>query len=209
MKNFKALFVLLLLTVTIAVGQVFNKKPEVEEKPDMRELVRQYKKEAKQKLEPYRYDASKITYFLYKPYEQSKEIEVFFFNNAEYKLSFNSKAVKDPITIKVYDRAKNQQNRILLYSKENVAKSEFGVTSKDLNKKLKEKVIARKDAQSEDGLSEEEKAAFTSKIHLKKVYIDYIIPSKPREKKQNPETGEMETIRTKGAMVVAMGYSNI
>jgi hypothetical protein len=182
--------VTIVLLGTLVTAQVLNKKPaEAPEAEDITALVLQYKKEATQSLEPYRYDNSKITYFLYKPFEQIKEVEVFFFNTSEYRISFNSKAVKDPIVVEIYDKPIDAPNRTLLYKKDGVQGGLFQCTSKELKDKLVE--------------------ALGKELQLKKVYIDYRIPAKAKETTTDERTGEEFTTRHKAAMVLAMGYSNL
>lgn len=193
MKRAKFLiFSLFLVGGLVATAQILNKKPaEAPEEIDISELVRECKKKATLALDPYRYDASKITYFLYKPFNQVKEVEVFFFNNAEYRLSFNSEAVADPaIAVEIFDKPQGTPGRILLFKKEGVKGGEFLTTSTDLKNELI-KAVGKED------------------VYLKKVYIDYVIPSKKKETHQNERTGEVSTIRTKGAMVLALGYKNV
>ena len=46
-------------------------------------------------------------------------------------------------------------------------------------------------------------------MRLKKLYISYIIPAIDREIEIDPETGKEIKVVTKGAIVLAIGYSNI
>lgn len=192
---------LMLLIGTMTFAQLLNKRtPDTEtETQDLSEIVSKLKADAKLKLEPFRYDGSKVTYFLYKPYLQRKEVEVYFFNDTEYKLAFNSNAVEGdgPLEVAIYDRPHDNKYRTKLFEKKGVTQSEFDVTSTQLLNALKEAKVAK-------GMSEAE----ANDIRLKKVYIDYIIPSKPREIITD-EKGNKTIVRTKAAMVMAMGYSNI
>lgn len=189
----------ILFISVLASAQLLNKRPAEEEEVDLKEQVRQYKRDAMLQLEPYRYDGAKITYFIYKPYEQLKEVEVFFFNTAEYKLAFNSNGIQGEhkLTLEIYDRPSTMRDRTLLYKKEGISPGEFSVTSKQLVDEFFKK--------NEGSLSEVEKANF----RLKKAYINYLVPSIPKTFETDPKTGEKSVVTLKGAMVLAMGYSNI
>lgn len=178
-----------ILAVSLVTAQVLQKKPS--EKPQEEDLAAQvtvYKKEATKALEPYRYDASKVTYFTFQPYEQTKEVEIFFFNKTEYRLAFNSKGIKENIVVEIYDRAEGQPDRTLLFKKEAAPGGEFTCTSTELTKKF------------EEG---------GKKGELKRAFISYRIPSKVKETFKDERSGEESVIRKRGAMVLAMGYSNV
>ncbi len=182
-----------LLFSGVVTAQLLNKKAdEAPESEDISAIVSEAKKEATLKLQPYRYDAAKVTYFIYKPFDQIKEIEVVFFNSVDYRLAFNSKAVQsDGISVKIYDKPQTVKERNLLFEKPGVkAGNNFEVTSSELTATLVSTL----------GKPE---------LKLKKVYIDYVVPAQKREVHKDERTGEETTIRTKAAMVLSMGYQNI
>ena len=197
-------FALALLTgmfATISYAQVLNKREKKGQESTINEIKEQVppmKTEARASLDPYRYDASKVTYFLYKPFTQRKEVEIYFFNSAEYKIAFQPGLVKDPIKVQVFDRPKDYKNRTLLFEKNGVSGGIFHTTSSELLANLKSKKI-------EGGMAEAEAAI----LRLKKVYIDYIIPTKEKEVTVDPKTKQETIVRTKGAMIISMGYDNL
>ena len=99
-KLFTIAFVAFLAGGT-ASAQVLNKKSnqragQTDYKiiPDsLNVMISGIKKETRKNLEPYRYDASKTSYYVYKTFDQSKEVEVFYFSSNEYKMAFNGEAV--------------------------------------------------------------------------------------------------------------------
>ncbi len=189
----------------IAISQVFNKKSDQNAgqtiykiiPEDLSEQIPVKKKEAKESLKPYRYDASKVSYFIYKTFEQRKEVEVFFFSSNEYKLAFNPGSIADAIDVKIYDKPNNYQNRTELYSKNGVSGGIFDVSSTTLLDNLKAKKI-------EAGMTEDQ----ANTLILKKVYINYMIPAKEKDISKG-EKGEKIVTRTKGAMILSMGYKNV
>src|SRR5690606_72084 len=130
-------------------------------------------------LSPYKYDQTKVTYFTYKPFEQLKQVEIFFFQKTEYKMVFNTGAVEKPISIRIYDKPSDYASRTLLAEQENASGGMFEFTSTELLENLKERKIL------DDGMSKME----ADDLELKKVYINYYIPSKPKETKEG-EKGE-------------------
>jgi len=166
---------------------------------DLATLITEYKKEARRALDPYRYDNSRVTYFVYKAFEQRLEIEMRLFRPSEYRFSFNGKAVDDAIKLEIYDKPRNYKYRTRLYERESISGDEFTFESGRMEQKYRSSKIA-------DGMSEED----AKTVRLKKVYINYIIPSKEREEVIIDEkTQEKAFIKYRGAMIVAMGYKNI
>lgn len=161
--------------------------------------LKELRKNCRNALKPYRYDGSKTTHFAYKEYDYSKEVEIATVMNEEYRLSFNSVAVKnDPITVRIYDKGQKYNSRVLLYEKEGVGGNEFTVETAPMIERLKE-------VKREKGVDEE----IILRMRLKKLYISYIIPAIDREIEIDPETGKEIKVVTKGAIVLAIGYSNI
>ena len=159
----------------------------------------EYRKICRTALKPYRYDGSKTTHFSYKEYDYIKEVEIGTVQKSEYRLSFNSNGIKyDQIKVQIYDKPSKYNSRVLLYEKEGVGGNEFTVDTGPMIDKLKE--IKR-----EKGVEEE----IILRLRLKKLYIDYIIPAVDRNIEVDPETGNEVKVVTKGAMVLAIGYSNL
>ena len=198
-SKLKNIWVLLVTFMVInSVGHA-QKRNHEDEEDDLATLIAEYKQQAREALEPYRYDNSRVTYFVYKAFEQRIEIEMYMFNPAEYRFSFNGKAVEDAIKLEIYDKPINYKYRTMLYERESVAGDEFTFESDGLEEKYRS-------ARMSDGMSEED----AQTVRLKRVFINYIIPSKAREEVIiNEKTQEKAYIKHKGAMVVAIGYKNI
>ena len=161
--------------------------------------LKEYRRNCRNALKPFRYDGSLTTHFSYKEYTYAKEIEIATIQKEEYRLSFNAMGVKnDGITIRIYDKAKRFNSRVLLYEKENVANTEFTIETSPLLEKLKE-------AKREDKVEEE----IIKHLRLKKIYVDYIIPATDRIIEMDQETGVEYKVVTKGAIILAVGYDNL
>ena len=161
--------------------------------------LKEYRRNCRNALKPFRYDGSLTTHYSYKEYTYAKEIEIATIQKEEYRLSFNAMGVKnDGITIKIYDKAKRFNSRVLLYEKENVANTEFTIETSPLLEKLKE-------AKREDKVEEE----IIKHLRLKKIYVDYIIPATDRIIEMDQETGVEYKVVTKGAIILAVGYDNL
>ena len=159
----------------------------------------EYRKVCRNALKPYRYDGSKTTHFSYKEYDYRKEVEIGTVQDSEYRLSFNSNGIKyDQIKVEIYDKPSKYNSRVLLYEKEGVGGNEFTVETAPMIERLKE-------VKREKGVDEE----IIVRMRLKKLYISYIIPAIDREIEIDPETGKEIKVVTKGAIVLAIGYSNI
>ncbi len=193
----------------------------------------EYRKLCRNALKPYRYDGSKTTHFSYKDYNYSKEVEIGTIQNSEYRLSFNSNGIRyDKIKVEIYDKSKNYKSRMLLYEKDGVGQNEFTVETGPMLEQLKEKKsqlcnekydellrTAETDAKyqrisTEDhiyNLNNKKKIEkkIISKMRLKRLYINYIIPAIDREIIVDEVTGEEVRVVTKGAIVLAIGYSNL
>ena len=161
--------------------------------------LKEYRRNCRNALKPFRYDGSLTTHYYYKEYTYAKEIEIATIQKEEYRLSFNAMGVKnDGITIRIYDKAKRFNSRVLLYEKENVANTEFTIETSPLLEKLKE-------AKREDKVEEE----IIKHLRLKKIYVDYIIPATDRIIEMDQETGVEYKVVTKGAIILAVGYDNL
>lgn len=161
--------------------------------------IKEYRKNCRNALKPYRYDGSLTTHFSYKEYTYAKEIEIATIQNEIYRLSFNAMGITDDgISIKIYDKAKRYNNRTLLYEKDNVTGIEFTIETNDMIDKFKQ---SKRDQGVEENV--------ISHLRLKKLYIDYIIPAKDRVFETNEEDGLETKVITKGAVILAVGYNNL
>lgn len=161
--------------------------------------LKEYRKNCRNALKPFRYDGSLTTHFSYKDYTYIKEIEIATIQNEIYRLSFNAMGIMDDgITIKIYDKPKKYNKRTLLYEKENVTGSEFTLETNEMIDKFKQ-------AKREQGYEEK----VVTHLRLKKLFIDYIIPAKDRVFETNDEDGTETKVITKGAVILAVGYNNL
>ncbi len=197
MKNIIALPFLFSLLVTLTCNAQKNHGPTPYQ--EFLNELSEYRKICRTALKPFRYDGSKTTHFSYKEYDYIKEVEIGTVQNSEYRLSFNSNGIKyDQIKVQIYDKPSKYNSRVLLYEKEGVGGNEFTVDTGPMIDKLKE-------VKREKGVEEE----IIMRLRLKKLYIDYVIPAVDRNIEVDPETGNEVKVVTKGAMVLAIGYSNL
>jgi hypothetical protein len=144
--------------------------------------IKSNKEEAKNALDSYLYDGYKTTYFNYKTYEQTKEVEIYLFNNTEYKLSFNGKSCTKDVKIKIYNNDKSSEDRVLLKEVSNVSGKNIIIQTDELNDTFKN---ANKEA-----------------TRLKRVFVTYEIPATSGANNSSPN------IEDRGAIVLVMGYKN-
>lgn len=149
---------------------------------EFKENIASQKAEAKAQLKPYRFDGSKITYFNFKTYKQVKEVEIYLFNNTDYRFSFNGKSLPNDITIEIYDKEKTAGDRILLKKFDGIQGKNMLVESSELNQTYQSKT--------------------SSDLRLKRVFVDYVITAVPGANNQMP------TMKERGAVVLVMGYKN-
>jgi len=100
---------------------------------EFKENIATQKAEAKSKLKPYRFDGSKITYFNFKTYKQVKEVEIYLFNNTDYRFSFNGKSLQNDITVEIYDKDKTEGDRTLLKKFDGIQGKNILIESAELN----------------------------------------------------------------------------
>jgi hypothetical protein len=198
MRKIFAFPLLLFLFISIS----FNAQKRNDQVDPYREFLNElseYRKLCRNALKPYRYDGAKTTHFTYKEYNYRKEVEIGTVQDSEYRLSFNSNGIKyDQIKVQIYDKPSKFKARVLLYEKDGIGGNEFTVETGPMLEKLKE-------VKREKGVEEE----IIDRMRLKKLYISYIIPAIDREIEVDPETGNEIKVVTKGAIVLALGYSNI
>jgi hypothetical protein len=144
--------------------------------------IKSNKAEAKEQLKPYLYDGYKTTYFNYKTYKQVKEVEIYLFNNTEYRLAFNGKSCPKNVSVKVYNTDKSNLNRVLLKEINNVSGTNSLVQTSELN--------------------EAYQGASKNATRLKRVFVSYEIPATASANNEKP------TIEDRGAVVLVMGYKN-
>ena len=149
---------------------------------EFKDSIKKNKAEAKESIKPYLYDGYKTTFFNYKTYKQAKEVEIYLFNNTEYRLAFNGKSCPEDIVVKIYDESKNSANRTLLKEIQDLKGQNIVVQTEDLD--------------------EAYKAASQTSSKLKRVFVEYEIPATPNANNANP------TIGHRGAVVLVMGYKN-
>ena len=149
---------------------------------EFKENIANQKTEAKDALKPYRFDGSKVTYFNFKTYKQTKEVEIYLFNNTDYRFSFNGKSLPNDVTVEIYDKDKTQSNRVLLKSFSGIQGENIVVESSELNDTYKKKN--------------------PEATRLKRVFVNYQIPGIPGAQNKTP------TMKERAAVVLVMGYKN-
>ena len=173
-------------------------------------LLREYRKNCRTALKPFRYDGALTTHFSYKDYDYSKEVEIATIQDQIYRLSFNANGITgDGIKIKIFDKPKKFRTRTLLYEKENVTGSEFIIETDIMIEELKK--AKSKELENNTEFSDEERnyqKSIIEKLRVKKLYIDYVIPASERVFEEDEEGNEKRVI-TKAAIILAVGYSNI
>ena len=214
------IFISLLITMFIALFNINAQRNdnELSEQQQYYAEIKELRKNCRNALKPYRYDGLNTTNFIYKEYAYIKEVEIATVMDEEYRLSFNSIAIKgDPITLRIYDKEKKFKSRILLYEKTDFSGSEFTVETTEMVEKLKKgKIELLKTKKFPVNYDEKQKkeiidqeTALIEKIRLKKIYIDYIIPPSESAYKTDPETNEQVRDFTKHAIIVAVGFNNL
>ena len=173
-------------------------------------LLREYRKNCRTALKPFRYDGALTTHFSYKDYDYSKEVEIATIQDQIYRLSFNASGITgEGIKIKIFDKPKKFRTRTLLYEKENVTGSEFIIETDIMIEELKK--AKSKELENNTEFSDEERnyqKSIIEKLRVKKLYIDYVIPASERVFEEDEEGNEKRVI-TKAAIILAVGYSNI
>ena len=172
----KTLLTLAICGAFVLFGQVASNLTE------FKENISTQKAEAKAELKPYRFDGSKVTYFNFKTYKQTKEVEIYLFNNTDYRFSFNGKSLPNDITVQIYDKDKTQANRVLLQEFNGIQGKNVVVESSKLNEVYKSKK--------------------SNANRLKRVFVDYVIPATPGAQNKKP------TMKERGAVILVMGYKN-
>jgi len=149
---------------------------------EYKSTIKANKSEAKKAISPYLYDGNKTTYFNYKTHEQTKELEIYLFNNSSYKLAINTKTCSKGLKINIYNKDKTAKNRVLLKSIDNAEKTIHVINTDELNEVLK--------------------ASNSKSTRLKRVFISYEIPAISTSNNTKP------LIEDRAAVVLVMGYKN-
>ena len=149
---------------------------------EYKSTIKSNKAEAKKAISPYLYDGYKTTYFNYKTFKQTKELEIYLFNNTDYKLVINSQACSKGLKINIYNKAKSSKDRTLLKSIDNITENNTVINTSELNEVLK--------------------ASNPKLKRLKRVFISYEIPAISTSNNTNP------LIEDRAAAVLVMGYKN-
>lgn len=144
----KGILILFLFVAGITFAQ--------EEQMSFGEKIAQYKADAKKELRPYNYDNLKASYYLVNGTAQRKSVEIYLFGTSEYKFVFNANGANADVTIKFYDKPKNDRSRVLIMEKKGVNGTSFSMTSTELQQAYQAK---------------EELAG-----KLKRVFVEYHIP---------------------------------
>ena len=211
--NIRYILIFLIIFILIPNFESQKKDKKREETTPYQEyliLLREYRKNCRSALKPFRYDGALTTHFSYKDYDYSKEVEIATIQDQIYRLSFNANGITgDGIKIKIFDKPKKFRTRILLYEKENVTASDFIIETDIMMEELKK--AKNKELENNTEFSDEERnyqKSIIEKLRVKKLYIDYVIPASERVFEEDEEGNEKRVI-TKAAIILAVGYSNI
>ena len=201
-----------LFFIVFNINLSFEAQKEVVLTPYQERLIqlKDYRKNCRIALRPFRYDGSLTTHFTYKEFDYAKEVEIATIQNENYRLSFNSMGIfNEPIIIKIYDKPKKYKNRVLLYEINDVANNEITTETNEMIEKLKEAKtaeLAKKTDVSDQERTYQQK--IIENIRLKKLFINYIIPYTERGYKIDEEGNESRVL-TKGSIILAVGYNNL
>lgn len=77
-----------------------------------------FRERVKGVLDPYEYDAQKVSKFTLKDNEQTKEIEVPLFIGENYRVVFSQEGMPQDVLIEIYNKASTKSKRELLWSNE-------------------------------------------------------------------------------------------
>jgi hypothetical protein len=174
--NKKGLILIMFFSIALVFAQNISTLSE------FKTNIKQNKAEAKKSIKPYLYDGYKTTYFNYKTYKQIKEVEIYLFNNTDYKLAFNGKSAPKKVSVKIFDAPITESNRVLLAEIEDISGENTIITTKTLNESYKQKT--------------------KNDSRLKRVFVDYEIPSVSTADNKNPD------ISDRGAIILVLGYKN-
>lgn len=144
-------FILLLLSLTVQVFLFAQTTIK-----EVTENARTIKAEMRASLTDEKYDGSKITYYEVKDFPIFKEFEITLFLRGNYTLYFSGEVAKTNVGMRIYDKAYDDKNRILLYETKDISSKKLTVSTLDLNETLK-KLTGRSD-------------------NLKSVFVEYSIP---------------------------------
>lgn len=79
---------------------------------------KEFRDRVKEMLDPYEYDAQKVSKFTLKDKSQTKEIEVPLFIGENYRVVFSQEGMPQPVLIEIYNKASTKSKRELLWSNE-------------------------------------------------------------------------------------------
>lgn len=123
----KLLITLLVLVYTTAVFS----------QDDFIEKVNTAKKSLKDQLDTLEYDGTKVTYFKYRKQTYFKGVQVPVFLRDNYHFLISGGAAEDKVSVQIYDKPPESDNRLLLYEIRNISKDEEII---DINK-LRERMV--------------------------------------------------------------------
>lgn len=126
----KAFFTLLLLSnLFISFGQH-------EDIARLKLEINATKEELKEGLGSQKYDGSKTTYYEVKSEKDYKDLEIILFLRDDYTLYFSGKASRGKVRLRIYDKASENADRIMLYEVKNISAKTAHVTASELTEKL-------------------------------------------------------------------------
>jgi hypothetical protein len=102
------------------------------------EELNEYKAECKELIKPARYEGARVTYYKIAKKIQTKNLEIYFNQDAEYTIAFSAKLSTVNVNINFYYGY--DDDRILIYTENSIEGKNITVSSNLLNEAYREKV---------------------------------------------------------------------
>jgi hypothetical protein len=131
LQNMIKTFICLMVCFVVCSFHVESQNPLDEE-------LNEYKAECKELIKPARYEGARVTYYKISKKTQSKNLEIYFNQDAEYTIAFSAKLSTVDINVNFYYGY--DDDRILIYSEKSIEGKNVTVSSNLLNEAYREKV---------------------------------------------------------------------
>ena len=131
----KAMFKIRVIFITLFILPIIISVQNADS-DDMKKNVRNIQSNLRKSMNGLKYDGSKVTYFESKNKVQFKEVEVILFLREKNMLFFNGELATGRINLKIYDKAVNDPDRLVLFEVKNINSKTVSVTEEELNERL-------------------------------------------------------------------------
>jgi hypothetical protein len=125
-----------ILSLSIFLTLTFLGFSQQEDVARLKEDVKTAKDELRNQLGNKKYDGSKTTYFEVGSKNDFKDVEVVLFLRDSYELFFSGKAAGAKVRMRIYDKASDKKDRVMLYEVKNIGGKIEKVSAKELNEVL-------------------------------------------------------------------------